>query len=355
MSDKNSVMMVGTMPGNGGGIASVVNSYLESGIADRLGIDYYPTHRTDAGKLGKLGFYLRGLVKIARCICNYSIVHIHTASFWSFRRLFLVMLLARIKGKKLIIHLHGGQFREYRKKALPPERWCVDWALSGADRIIVLAEYLKILVAESYKRPESCLVIPNGIRLPDSHKLISGERNGEQTILFLGEVIKRKGLFDLVKAVVTMKTNTTFRVVVAGKGDIDMVSKYAEELGVRDRFVFPGWVGGEEKEQLLINASVYVLPSHVEAMPVSILEAMAYRIPVVATKVGAIPEMLENGAVGILVNPYNSDSLANALDRLLNDEKQRMDLAAAGYKRVKKFYSLATVENSISNLYKQLS
>ena len=107
--------MVGTDLKTKGGISSVVQGYFDAGIMGRLGIHYYPTHR-DGSRSDKVFFYMRGLFKIIINMPKYDIVHVHTASWWSFRRLFLVIFLAKILHKKIVIHALKLMKRKYQTR-----------------------------------------------------------------------------------------------------------------------------------------------------------------------------------------------------------------------------------------------
>src|SRR5205814_3990716 len=123
-------------------------------------------------------------------------------------------------------------------------------------------------------------------------------------ILFLGKLAPSKGIFDLLEAVAALRPDAAdVRLVCAGDGDRIAVARYAERLGIADAVKFTGWVGPSGKRALLENAAVFALPSYDETLPMSVLEAMSAGVPVVASPVGGISEVVVDGVSGFLVAP----------------------------------------------------
>ena len=119
------------------------------------------------------------------------------------------------------------------------------------------------------------------------------------------------------------------RLACAGDGDRIGVARYAENLGIAEAVKFTGWVGPSGKRALLEHAAVFALPSYEEALPVSLLEAMSAGVPVVATPVGGIVEVVVDRASGLLVAPGDTAGLERALTRLLVEPALAARLGAA--------------------------
>jgi glycosyltransferase involved in cell wall biosynthesis len=157
------------------------------------------------------------------------------------------------------------------------------------------------------------------------------ETSRPNLILFLGRLEQAKGVFDLLEAVSALRSALPdVRLVCAGGGDRRAVERYAERLGIRDAVKFTGWVGPSGKRALLENAAAFVLPSYTAGQPVSLLEAMAAGVPVIASPVGGIPEVVVDGVTGFLVAPGDTATLQRLLRKLLVDRKlgERMGAAA---------------------------
>ncbi len=145
----------------------------------------------------------------------------------------------------------------------------------------------------------------------------------------LGRLHADKGIYDLLDALSQLRAAVPdVRLVCAGEGERAAVARYAERLGIGDAVKFTGWVGPSGKRALLESAAVCALPSYDEGMPLGLLEAMAAGVPVVATRVGGVPDIVEDGVSGILVEPGSPLALAGAIVRVLGDRETRERLAA---------------------------
>ncbi|MGQ0547634.1 MAG: glycosyltransferase, partial [Betaproteobacteria bacterium] len=120
------------------------------------------------------------------------------------------------------------------------------------------------------------------------------------------------------------------KLVCAGDGDRVAVARYAERLGIAEAVRFTGWVGPSGKRALLEAAAAFALPSYDEAMPISLLEAMSAGVPVIASPVGGIPEVVVDGVSGYLAAPGDTATLERLLRRLLVDRALGMRIGAAG-------------------------
>jgi len=122
------------------------------------------------------------------------------------------------------------------------------------------------------------------------------------------------------------------------------IDQEVEFLGIR-----------KDVDKLMVSSKILVLPSRWEGLPVTILEAMSRGLPVIASSVGGIPEVIENKKEGILVPPQNPEILAQAIKKLLEDESLRKELIRNAYEKVKENYSIETYAKNILNLYKLLA
>ena len=116
----------------------------------------------------------------------------------------------------------------------------------------------------------------------------------------------------------------------------------------------PGWSEGDAKRVLFARASIFVLPSHVEAMPMSVLEAMAMGVPVVATRVGGVPDMISHGVEGVLCAPHDSIGLAAALRSVLSDTQYARRIAAAARQKAIEKYGIESVMAQLETVYRHL-
>ena len=342
--------MIGTAPATRGGVSALVELYASQGLFQRWGVDYVPTHR-DGSKLDKLGVAMRAWFHVMRRLASgqVSLLHVHMASDASFWRKAMFIVPARLIGVPYLLHMHGGRFLEfYRDGSVPGRRAFLRWIYRGASRVIVLSEEWRAIVA-SVEPACRFAVIPNPVEIP---AWCARPGDSPPQVLFLGALEERKGVHDLLHAwPQVVARHPGARLVLAGSGSDPRVSALARRLGVEDSVTMPGWVGPEERARLLRMSSVLALPSHVEAMPMAVLEAMAAGLPVVATRVGGIPSAVSEGVTGYLVEPRDPAALAGRLDALLGDASLRRAMGKAGRARAHDVFSVERIVPQIESLW----
>jgi len=278
-----------------------------------------------------------------------GLVHIHAAMRGSFWRKGLFASIARLFGKPVILHLHGSEMKPFYA-GLP--RWAQALArrnLEKASYVIALSESWRSFIGEIAPAAR-VRVLPNYVNippLPDG----AGRRAGD--ILFLGLVGDRKGVFDLLPAFASVhEAHPDARLTIGGNGEVERAARMIAELGLGSAASLPGWIDGEAKKALLERASIYILPSHNEGLPVSVLEAMSYGLAVITTRVGGIPELIRDGVDGLLVDAGDERAIGSALDRLLSDDALRERLMTAGRARVEQCYSDKVVLPMLDAIYR---
>ena len=161
-----------------------------------------------------------------------------------------------------------------------------------------------------------------------------------------------KGCYDMVDVTKRVaEVVPDIKMVVAGAGEIEQVKSKATEEGVAEYFVFPGWVRGEQKEKLLKESDVFFLPSYTEGMPMSVLDAMGYALPIVATNVGGIPRIVHEGKNGSIREPGDAVGFAEAIIRILTDDSMRHNMGKQSLGIVKERYSLEKHIEEIEKVY----
>lgn len=113
-----------------------------------------------------------------------------------------------------------------------------------------------------------------------------------------------------------------------------------KQTGIFDCVNFPGWISGIQKENMLRKASVCLLPSYYEGMPISLLEAMSYGLAVVASNVGGIPSVIEDGVNGLLINPGDIEAIAGCVNMLLDNHELKKQLGEQARITIKNDYNL---------------
>ena len=219
-------------------------------------------------------------------------------------------------------------------------RQCERLTLHRLDAIIANSEYTRTVVQAAYHLPFRKLFKCYKCIDLDLYKVAKHSYSSTGgLVLFVGGNMQRKGLQELIKAApLVVKRRPDIRFCVVGRdNNMPKMLQLCRQLGVDSRFVFLGWLPNEEVRKLYLEASVFVMPSLSEAFGVALLEAMASGAPVVATRVGGIPEFVEHGVNGLLVEANNPEELAEALLTVLEDTNLAARLGQQGRVTAQRF------------------
>ena len=218
-----------------------------------------------------------------------------------------------------------------------------------ADRVVVLSEEWRDYFAENVCDPSKIIVVHNGVCVP----VQPCSPCSHQDVLFLGCLDARKSPDVLLRASRdVLKRFPETKVIFGGDGEIEKNEALAKELGIADRCEFHGWVSGDDREALFERAAVYCLPSKNEGLPMSVLEAMARGIPTVATPVGGIPQVIENGTSGFLVKVDDVEALTEKLMLLLGNSTLRETVGVASRETIKRSFSIARSVDEMIDVYR---
>lgn len=343
------LIMLGPNLAAKGGMASVANVYRDGGLFDRWSVRYVSTFE-EAGSGRKLWVALCALVVVIRQMLFGQLagLHIHTASRASFWRKSAFALAAIGFRRPYVLHLHGGMMQEfYAEQCGPLGRKWIGFILRHAASVIVLspqwAEWLRQICPMA-----NVAVVPNPVRVGQ----VDDSRREPGTVLFLGRLEQNKGIYELLDALaIVARQFPDVLLLVGGDGETRQVQEKAGKLGISANVELLGWVNGPQKQDLFKRASVLVLPSYKEGLPMAVLEAMAEGIPVVATAVGGVPYAVRDGSEGLLVNAGDANTLARALIRLLADPALCREMSEAGWRRANELFSIPAVLKQVDALY----
>lgn len=312
----------------------------EHGLFKRRDVAYVATH-CDGSGLDKVRRAARAWLEFTGMLLRgrVALLHVHLNSDASFWRKALFVVPAILFGIPYVLQVHCGAFPEfYRARCSPGAQRFVRWLLRRARAIVALSEASRQSLTFIDPRLE-VRVIPNPVEIPAWRAPLTEE---PPTVLFLGMVKEAKGAFDLLRAwPAVCEAIPEARLVLGGAGDLERAQETARENG--HPLETPGWVLGEDKAGLLRRAWVLALPSHWEAMPMAVLEAMAAGVPVVASRVGGIPGVVADGRTGLLVEPRDVNALGEALVRLLGDAEGRQAMGRAARERAAGHFSADVV------------
>lgn len=326
------VWMVGPAEHMPGGMNAVVASYRDAGLADHVRLRYLSSYE-GAGALRQLKVFSGAFVKLSRALLcgEVDLLHVHSASRGSFWRKSLLCALARAFNVPYVFHLHSGEFVQFYERECGPlrRRWIRRTLRGSAAMLVLSAGWQQRLTALI---PGLCCVcMPNPIALPCRTQCSAEGAN----LLFLGRIREKKGVFDLLRAFPYVLARVpSARLRLAGDGELARARALAEELGVSANVDLLDWIDGERKQKELAGAALFVLPSYFEGVPIGVLEAMAMEVPVIATRVGGIPDIVQDGSEALLSDAGDVAALARNLVLALTDQPRRQALTAAAYERV---------------------
>jgi glycosyltransferase involved in cell wall biosynthesis len=295
-----------------GGVGAVIEVYSQNFETFNFVSSY-----KEGSVLYKVAIFFRGLFRLFFKLISdrkIKIIHIHGASYGSFYRKFIVFIIGKyFFGKKIIYHIHGGGFQKFYEENNSISKRLIRLFLRKADVVICVSlscmDYFSLNL-----KTKKITTLPNIIDYPNVNK--NNIDHAIITFLFLGLITEAKGIFDLINVIAKNKDKyrNRIRLLIGGNGKTEKLIDLINKNDIPDIVEFLGWIGGNNKIAAFNRSDVYILPSYVEGSPISILEAMSYRMAVIATTIGGIPELVKNKENGLLIEPGNLDQIEKALN-----------------------------------------
>lgn len=342
------VVIIG--PSSKGGISRLFAQMREGADAGSFKMSFASSHDGKALSLLRFPWQVAGFIRLAG-VEKPAVCHINLASRGSTVRKTIYAAICRTIGLPYVVHLHGGQYREFYRGLPAAGKSIIDWLFAGASRVIVLGEYWRdFVINEIGVQPDRAVVLANAVKAPE--RLAPRGENDPPVILFLGRLGARKGIPELVEALCSPEMkNRVWRAVLAGDGDAATFASDIEAAGMTPRISLPGWVETAEVAGYLSTSDILVLPSHAENLPLSMLEGMGYGLCPVATPVGAVPEVIRDGDNGLLVPVGDPQALSAALVRLIDDPALRARLGTRARADFEAHYDMRTYREKLEAIY----
>ncbi len=346
------VLMVGPLLDHYGGVSVVTSLLMRSpDLTRRADVTYIASANKHAilRKVGRFALAFAETVRILQGPDAPDIVHLHASAGPSFYRKAILAAVARRFRKRVIFQVHSGRFVDFYDDGPAVLRRAIASTLDSADVIIVLAQVWKARFASLTRNPR-ITVLPNPVDCA-AFAAEPGQHDGA-TLLYLGDIAPHKGVFDLLAALAIIRgRQPEARLVLCGRGPTDRIWRQARRLQITNRLECPGYVSGGSKQRLLREAAIYVHPAYVEALGVSLLEALAAGLPIVATRTGGIPDVVEDGVNGLLVAPGDVEALARSVIDLLNRPDRRAEIARRNRDKAVRHFDLPIVAGRLATLY----
>jgi glycosyltransferase involved in cell wall biosynthesis len=358
--DRPRVLVVGQGPPAAGGIPSFVTSLVsDKWLRSRVELDYLNTtprwtKRPGSFDIGNLRQLLSDAAALATRGRKADIVHLNLAPtpLPPLCRAIFLTLVARGSGAKVFLHAHSGRLAGCMRN--PVYKFLM--------RCLMQITHVMIVVSAEADRATNHLSgvvrLDNGIA---AEQAPTGPKDENPPLMsFVGTVCERKGLLDLLRALEIVRERNSgmlpCRVMIVGDARQEgpqVFERVREAYAVAglDGVEFLGRIERSEVAEVLARSSIFCLPSHWEAFPISLLEAMAAETAIVATDVGEIRRVLDGEVAGRLVPAQDPGALATAIGGLLERPEARLGLARAARSRVLKSFSLERNVREIFQLY----
>jgi glycosyltransferase involved in cell wall biosynthesis len=319
-------------------------------------IDTYGPRVNEAGAAKTMPYYFTlAIVRLlGACIRRrIALAHIQMCAYGSVYRKSVMMVICRVFRVPIILHIHGGDLDQFCRETGAWRLRVVRWVINGAREVIVLGEYWRAVMVSTLAVPEERVtVVYNGAPRPSAPATTTDD--GTCEILFLGMVKREKGIGELLAALSSpLLFRAPWHTTIAGIGDIAGYQEEAQTLRIADRVDFVGWADEDAARNLLNQTDILVLPSHFECFPMVVIEAMAYGLAVVVTPVGSVREAIVDGETGLLVPVGDSNRLADAIRRLVDDRPLRRRLGQNARLQFGNRFDLDIFEHRIRDIYRK--
>lgn len=340
------VLVVGPS-GRPGGIATVIRSHRQMRLWRLANCRMLSTY-DERNPLMKIAVMLKAYALGVVMIYRASLVHIHVAAQNSMWRKLPIVLLTKLMRKPYIVHLHAAS--EQALFVLTPQ-WLVRMIFLLSYRIVVLSDNWAAIV-KKHLPDARVTVIHNPVRKPQMER--TPEPDG--MVLFAGKLERRKGYMELLEAAAEVLIHfPKVRFCFAGHGDIEQAKAEAHRLNIEGSVSFPGWIRPEEIGGYYRRATVFCLPSFDEGLPMAVIEAMSYSLPVVTTPVGGLPDLISDGVDGLFVQPGNVHAIARQLLGLLQDPDRAQRVGRSAALTIERLCNPVQIEQQWLHLYQEVN
>lgn len=272
----------------------------------------------------------------------------------------LVMRAAKISDARMILHWH----RDPRNEAFPGQsrftKAFFRYIVSLTDAVFVLSDCYRDALVDVVPA-DKVFVIPNTCEesLLTMPRSVNQCRKRKIKVIFIGRLSKEKGIYDLLDAaarIILRAPNIYFDLagVPSPPSEARKINKLITARGLADKIILHGMIQGQEKARFFQQGDILVLPSYRESFGIAVLEGMAAGMPIVANRIGVLPDIVEDNVTGYLVMPGDIAALADAILSLYYSPKKRYSMGLAGREKVLRDYSPNVIGGKVRDIYSQL-
>ncbi|HIJ01803.1 TPA: glycosyltransferase family 4 protein [Candidatus Woesearchaeota archaeon] len=356
---KKKVLVIGALPPPIGGMETVMEQ-MENINLKEYEIRVFNAAKSKTIKSNILFNVINFLYRCSKLIIKVltekpEIVHVHLTAYKDFLQKDIFIKIVKLLNKKLIIHIHGGAFKDFYEKSSKNKRIKIIKTLDSADSLIVLSEiwynYFKTLCPQ-----QKIYILPNTI----DFKLISQYRRKYSkknkriiNLLFVGRIEKQKGIFELLNAFSQIEDEKmTLNIMGPFMNNEKEIMGLIEKLGIYRKVKFLGVIHGNKRLKYFAESDIFILPSHWEGLPITILEAMASGLPIISTEVGAIPEIVKKEN-GVLIKVGSVSELKKAIIKVRQNTK-RISYYKNNISKIDKYYNEKIFTSKLEEIYEEL-
>lgn len=345
------------------GVSTHVNLLLESALAEDFELAHFQVG-SEGREEGPLGRWLRlaasPFALFATILFRHvSVVHLNTSlnarAYW---RDLAYLLVAKLLRARVLYQVHGGALPQRFLGRSPLAGAFLRWTLGLPDLVVVLAK-VELEAYRAFVPRQQVVAVPNGIDCRPFARVPTVRSRGEHPLrlVYVGRLAREKGLYETLQGMrIARELGVDVHLLLGGDGpEAAGLARSVRMLGLSGRVTFVGPVFGEQKVKLLAGSDVSILPSYAEGLPYALLEAMAAGIPVLATPVGAIPDVVTHGIHGLLVKPRDGFAIAEAIASLARDRERLSWMSRACRRRVLAAFSIERVAAELALHYELLA
>ncbi|MEL7131830.1 MAG: glycosyltransferase family 4 protein [Pseudomonadota bacterium] len=294
-------------------------------------------------RLWQLFYFLQAGV-LADHILRNDVRHLH--NHFGNSSCSVAMLAAHMAGLPFSYTAHGPM------EFFEPHHWRLDAKIARASFVAAISHFARAqcMLFSDAAHWGRIKIVHCGV---EPARYDSDGRTPGKHIVFVGRLAGIKGVPLLIDAVAQLQAkHPELHLTLVGDGPEKAdLETYVAQRGLTDRVTFTGYLGQQEVAAILKTADMLVLPSFAEGVPVVLMEAMAAHIPVVATRVAGVQELVEDGVSGHVIPPGDLDALINAIYQLLKDPEQRAQMGAAGRRKVEAEFDVAKEAAWLATLF----
>src|SRR5690554_48239 len=335
-----------------GGISSVLISYKKLfALSDKHFISSYN------------GSFIKSLPRLL-LVCfkiifgahlHFEFYQIHTSSYGSFFRKFLISLCLRLRKQKYTVHIHGSEFKKFCMESAFILRYCIKSYFNHSSGVICITPDMKDFLNQFLKNKEILyFTLPNPCENISIKPVNLEAHDLPVKIIFSGRYGKRKGVYDLIRAFDVAEFSLPVELHLFGDGEIDLVRAMASNSKKSKDIYVSCWIPHKDYLEILSSYDFLVLASYAETFGMSLVEAMGYGLPVISTNVDAIPYVVEDKKSGFLIQPGDIEALIQAMITLVHHKALRVKMGKAGWEKASQEFSGVVIQKKIEAIYMDL-